>query len=68
MTTTDQDRQEAQDLLVHIGELLAEVDDTATVANVAKRLRALVRCIEQAEEDEETTEQRWDPPRNQPSS
>ena len=60
MTTTDQDRQEAQDLLVHIEELLAKADDPATVAQVAKRLRALVRCIEQAEEDEETTEQRWD--------
>lgn len=40
MTTTDQDRQEAQDLLVHIEESLAKVDDPATVAQVAKRVRS----------------------------
>ena len=50
MTTTDQDRQEAQDLLVHIEELLAKADDPETVAQVAKRLRAVVDCLSEDEE------------------
>ena len=50
MTTTDQARQEVQDLLVHIEELLAQTDDTATVNQVARRLAAVAECLKNDDE------------------
>ena len=40
MTTTDQTRQQAQDLLVHVEELLADVSDPATARDVRRHIRA----------------------------
>ena len=57
MDLAEQDRQEAQDLLVHIEELLAQADDAATVNQVAKRLAAVVECLQPY--DEEALERKW---------
>ena len=52
MTTTDQTRQQAQDLLVHVEELLADVSDPATAREAVVRLTSVVALLNGTEERE----------------
>src|SRR5215510_3420820 len=56
MALTEQDRQEALDLLVHIEQLLGETNDAATVNQVAKQLAAVVDSLKS--EDAEALERK----------
>ena len=58
MTTTDQTRQQAQDLLVHVEELLADANDPATTREAVVRLTSVVALLNGTEEREK---QRIDP-------
>ena len=52
MTTTDETRQQAQDLLVHVEELLADANDPATAREAVVRLTSVVALLNGTEERE----------------
>jgi hypothetical protein len=58
MSDIDQTRQQAQDLLVHVEELLADVNDPATAREAVVRLTSVVALLNGTEERER---QRIDP-------
>src|SRR4029450_9698219 len=57
MAFTEQDRQESQDLLVHIEEFLSQTDDAAIVNQAARRLAVILDCLQPY--DEEALERKW---------